>query len=74
MIFTLVADIKKTVLIGFPDGAKVKIPPANTGDAGSVFRLERSPGGESDNSLQYSCLKSFMGRGAWRAIAHNSRT
>ena len=27
-------------------------------------------GGGHGNSLQYSCLKNLMDRGAWRAIVH----
>ena len=45
---------------GFPDGSVVKNSPANagdTGDAGSIPDLERSPGGRNGNPLQYSCLK-----------------
>ena len=45
----------------------VKTPPANAGDArdvGSVPELGRSPGGGNGNTLQYSCLKNSMGRGA----------
>ena len=30
----------------------------------------KSPGGEKDNSLQYSCLKNPMNRGAWWATVH----
>ena len=30
----------------------------------------RSPGVGDGNSLQYSCLKSSMNRGAWQAIIH----
>ena len=30
----------------------------------------RFPGGGHGNSLQYSCLKNSMDRGAWRAIVH----
>ena len=39
--------------------------PANVGDVrdpGSVSGLERSPGGEHGNSLQYSCLESPHGQ------------
>ena len=32
--------------------------------------LGRSPGGGNGNSLQYSCLKSSMDRGAWQATVH----
>ena len=32
--------------------------------------LERSPGEVNGNSLQYSCLECYMGRGAWQAIVH----
>ena len=46
----------------------IKNPPVNAGDAGdagSVPGLERVPGGENDNPLQYPCLKNPMDRGAW---------
>ena len=47
--------------------------PANVGDVrdpGSVSGLERSPGGEHGNSLQYSCLGNPMDREAWRTTVH----
>ena len=43
---------------------------ANTGDLrdlGSILGLGRSPGGGHGNPLQYACLETPMGRGAWRA-------
>ena len=57
----------------------VKNPPANagdSGDAGSIPKLGRSPGGGNGNSLQYSFLESPMDRGAggwggWGAIVHD---
>ena len=39
----------------------------NTGDAGSIPGSGRSPGRWHGNSLQYSCLKNPMDRGAWQA-------
>ena len=48
----------------------VKNLPANAGDAGSVPGSGRSPGGGNGNSLQYSCLKNPVDRGAWRATVH----
>ena len=45
----------------------------DTGDAGDVSLMHesgRSPGGESGNPLQYSCLENSMDRGAWWAIVH----
>ena len=42
---------------GFPGGANGKELPANagdTGDAGLILELGRSPGGGHDNPLQYS--------------------
>ena len=39
----------------------------DSGDAGSVPGLERSPGGGHGYPLQYSCLENPMDRGAWRA-------
>ena len=53
--------------LGFPGGSVVKNPPANAGDAGSIRRVERSPGEGSGNPLQYFCLGNPMDRGAWRA-------
>ena len=40
----------------------------NAEDSGSIPGWGRSPGGENDNSLQYSCLENPMGRGGWQAI------
>ena len=51
----------------------VKNPPANagdSGDAGSIPKLGRSPGGGNGNSLQYSFLESPMDRGAWQATVY----
>ena len=36
----------------------------DSGDAGSIPGLGRSPGGGSGNPLQYSCLGNPMDRGA----------
>ena len=51
----------------------VKDLPANAGDirdAGLIPRSGRSPGGGHGKSLQYSCLKNPMDRGAWWATVH----
>ena len=48
----------------------IKNPPANAGgirDVGSIPGLGRSPGIESGNPFQYSCLENPMDRGAWWA-------
>ena len=37
-----------------------KKPPANTGDAGSIPWLGRSPGEGNGNLLQYFCLENSM--------------
>ena len=53
----------------------VKNLPANVGDtrdAGSIPGLGRSPGIESGNPLQYSCLEDSMNRGAWWATVHGT--
>ena len=41
-----------------------------SGDVSSISGLGRSPGGESGNPLQYSCLENPMDRGAWWATVH----
>ena len=54
----------------------VKNLPANAGDmrdVGSIPESGRSPGGGSDNSLQYSCLENPMDRGPWRAQPMESK-
>ena len=51
----------------------VKNPLANAGDigaAGLIPGLERSPGGDNGNPLQYSCLENPMDRGAWQVTVH----
>ena len=40
---------------------------AHAGEMGSVPGSGRSPGKGNGNSLQYSCLKNTMDRGAWKA-------
>ena len=51
----------------------VKNLPANAGDVRDMDFIpesRRSPAGGHGNLLQYSCLKSPMDRGAWRATVH----
>ena len=50
--------------ITFPVAGK---SPANAGDAGSIPRSGRCPGGGNGSLLQYSCLGNLMDRGAWQA-------
>ena len=47
----------------------VKNLPASAGDMDLAPGLGRSPGGQHDNPLQYSCLENPMDRGAWRAYS-----
>ena len=57
--------------MGFPGGSVVKNPPANvgdSGDAGSIPGLGRSPGGGTGNPLQYSYLENSMDRGSWQSM------
>ena len=51
----------------FPGGSDGKEFACNVGDLGSISGSGRSPGGGTDNPLQYSCLENPMDRGAWRA-------
>ena len=57
-------DVVVLVIKNLPANAR------NTGDAGSIPGLERSPGEGNGNPLQYSWLKNSMGRGAWQATVH----
>ena len=51
----------------------VKNPPAKAGDVrdvGSIPGSGRSPGGENDTPLQYSCQENLMDRGAWQSTVY----
>ena len=68
-------------LSGFSGSPVVRNLPANaenTGDAGLIPGLGRSPGGTNGNPLQFSCLENPMDRGAWwpvvRAVAELDMT
>ena len=54
----------------FPGGSEDKESACKVGDLGSIPGLGRSPGEESGNPLQYSCLENPMDRGAWRSAIH----
>ena len=56
--------------LGFPCTSVSKEPACNAGDRGSIPGLERSPGEEDGNPLQYACLENPMDRGAWQATVH----
>ena len=56
--------------MGFPGDSVVEYPPASAGDAGSIPRLERSPGEGNGNPFQYFCLGNPIDRGAWWATVH----
>ena len=51
-------------------GSDGKESACNEGDLDSILGLGRSPGEESGNLFQYSCLENSMDRRAWQAIAH----
>ena len=62
-----------SMAVRVPGGPGVKNMPANAGDSGDVSSVPgsgRSPEGGNGNPLQYSCLGSFMDRGAWGATVH----
>ena len=61
--------------MGFPSGASGKesanqCNAEDTRDASSIPESGRSPGEESGNLLQYSCLENSMDGGAWWATVH----
>ena len=61
------------IFLGLPwwfSGKESSCSGGPTGDMGLIPGLERSPGGEHGNPLQYSCLENPMDRGAWWAIVH----
>ena len=56
------------VIKGFPHSSVSKESACNAGDPGSIPGSGRSPGVGNGYSLQYSCLKNSMDRGAWQFI------
>ena len=61
---------------GFPGSTVVKNLPANAGDTADSDLIPgsgRSPGGGNGNTLQYSCLKNPMDRGAWQASPNSHK-
>ena len=51
-------------MVNFLGGSEVKNLLANVGDTGLIPGLGRSPREGNGNSLQYSCLKNSVDRGA----------
>ena len=60
--------------MGFLGGSDGKEYACNSGDVGSIPELERSPGDENGNTLQYSCLENPMDPwgGTWWATVHGT--
>ena len=54
----------------YEGGSAVKNPPSNSGEAGSIPGLGRSPGEGNGKPLLHSCLGSSMDRGARWATVH----
>ena len=64
------SGIQRIMVLKSTGGSDGKEATCNAGDPGSIPRSGRSPGGENDNPLQYSCLGNPMDRGAWWATVH----
>ena len=61
--------------MGFPGGAMVRNPLANTGntrDVDLISGLGRFPGVGNGNPLQYSFLENSMDGGAWHPTVHGA--
>ena len=56
--------MKYDTIWGFPDDSVVKNSPTNSGDAGSIPGLGRSPGEGNGNPFLYSCLGNLIDGGA----------
>ena len=54
---------------GFPNGKESELTAGDTGDAGSIPGVGRSPGRGNGHTPQYPCLENHRDRGAWRAPA-----
>ena len=55
---------------GGSDGKESVCNAGDTGDAGSIPELGRTPGGGNGYPFQYSCRENFMDRGLWWATVH----
>ena len=66
----IMQNILSLVKMGFPGGLDGKEPAHNVGDLSLIPGLERSPGEENDNPLQYSCLENPMDREDWWSTVH----
>ena len=63
--------VNKSAVEDFLVAVALKNPPVKAGDVrdmSSVPGSGRSPGGENDNPLQYSCLENPMDRAWWAAV------
>ena len=58
----------------FPGSSDGKESAYNAGDPNLILGLGRCPGEGKGNSLQYSCLKNPMDRGAWQVAIHWGHT
>ena len=67
---TLPSIYQGQVDLDFLGGTDGKESACSVGDPGSVSGSGRSPGVGNGNSFQYSCLKNYIDRGAWRATVH----
>ena len=66
-------NLKLLWSMGLPNGSAGKESSGNVGkaeDMDSISEWERFPGGGNGNSLQYSCLKNPMDRGARQSVVH----
>ena len=74
-ICSLTCELRRVICLrGFLYGSAGEESTFNvgdTGDAGFILGLGRSPGGGNGNALQYAYLKSPADRGAWWATAHS---
>ena len=59
-------------VMGFSGGSEGKETTCNEGDLDLVPGSGRSPGKGMTTQLPYSCLESFMDRGAWWVTVHGS--
>ena len=69
---TIHVGVSHSAISGFPGGLDGKESARNTGAAGLIPELGRSPGEGNGNRLQYSCLENSMDGGAWWAMVHGT--
>ena len=71
LLSEIIGSVVRKRLPRWLSGKESSCQAGDAGDPGLIPESERSLGGGNSNSLQYSCLKNPMDRGAWLVATHS---